>query len=128
MDALWDIKSKLDDLRNELMAVHRDRLFQKFMRALAAKFDPSQPRDEIGRWTSAGTAEAAASVTQIAARGTIAECEAQYQKDSAICRIVRTATCWKQAMARRAACVSGYPLPPLNFLRLRWLSPNVHFF
>ena len=92
MTVLVDIKLNLENLRYQLMVVRSEYLFQKFVHALAAKFDASQPRDEIGRWTTSVGLEAP-SATLIAARGTIAECEAQYQKDSVICRIVKTETC-----------------------------------
>jgi hypothetical protein len=110
----------------------------------ARKFDPSQPRDDHGRWTDTGggqrTAEPAATeatgtraetfpnetgsgatssvanrAITLAARGSVEKCEAQYEADSKLCRIVKTPLCWEQAMKRRAACVSGYDLPPLNF-------------
>jgi hypothetical protein len=98
----------------------------------ARKFDPDQPRapagsPDGGRWTSGGgtaapettgsgtTSERAGSVTVAAVRGNAAKCEAQYEADSRLCRIVKTPLCWQQAMKRRAACVSGYDLPPLNF-------------
>jgi hypothetical protein len=90
-------------------------------RARKANFDPNQPRAEDGRWTDEGNQRGqfdSAKRTQFAARSSRqreAECETQYKLDSAICRMVRTPLCWEQAMKRRAACISGYPLPPLNF-------------
>ena len=37
----------------------------------------------------------------------------QYRKDSFICNLVRTRSCWAQAMFRRAQCISGGYIPPL---------------
>lgn len=44
-----------------------------------------------------------------------ADCMSQYERDSFICRLVRTRLCWEQAADRLAACLSGRQLPPLNF-------------
>jgi len=44
-----------------------------------------------------------------------AECDFQYKQDTFICNLVRTPLCWAQAAERYAACLSGRPLPPLNF-------------
>lgn len=41
------------------------------------------------------------------------ECEMQYRKDTFICNLVRTQTCWAQAMFRRAQCIRGGYIPPL---------------
>ena len=126
-----DLERNFEAIRSELSSVKAELAYRRLRRFLSRKYEPDQPRDDIGRWTNddrhspvnaedflpanIGTVGAAQSNIRIAARGSIAECEAQYERDSRICRIVKTATCWSQAMARRAACVSGYPLPPLNF-------------
>jgi len=99
------------------------------------KYRPDQPRTpagnrEGGRWTTEGngSSEPAASETpanstarsngqvDVAARispSREAECEMQYRKDSFICNLVRTRSCWAQAMFRRAQCISGGYIPPL---------------
>jgi hypothetical protein len=110
-----DFDSTLQRLRVELEAVKRA--------YYARKFDPDQPRvpagnSDGGQWTSGGGGVVGGQTDVSAARrvqGREAECDAQYKLDSAICRMVRTPLCWEQAMKRRAACISGYPLPPLNF-------------
>jgi len=117
MNILQDIERKIVRLKDEMSIVRADLKFRKLKHAIKAGFNANQPRDDHGRWSNgAGDMSAGAFADQqFAAKGTEAECEAQYKLDSAICRIVQSALCWRQAMARRAACVSGYPLPPLNF-------------
>lgn len=90
--------------------------------ARKAGFKEGQPRwpkgsgDESGRWSGgAMTVAARENATVLAARGNAEKCEAQYEADSKLCRIVKTPLCWEQAMKRRAACISGYDLPPFNF-------------
>jgi hypothetical protein len=86
-----------------------------------ANFNPDQPRDDQGRWAENGNEWSQSqrdgnfNLAARTSRQREAECEAQYKLDSAICRMVQTQLCWQQAMKRRAACISGYPLPPLNF-------------
>ena len=99
------------------------------------KYSPNQPRSpkgnpDGGQWVrDAGkegnlvsTADAAGRSTPMdvsAARRrsgiSEAECDAQYKQDKIICNLVRTPLCWAQAAERYAACLSGRPLPPLNF-------------
>ena len=89
------------------------------------KFDPDQPRvpagnPDGGQWTSGGGPGRAVSADRpfaLAARSkqSEAECMAQYANDSFICRAVRTRVCWQQAAERLSACLSGRPLPSLNF-------------
>jgi hypothetical protein len=88
------------------------------------KFDPDQPRapagnSDGGQWTSTdGAAQTDNSRTTVMAARSArseAECLAQYEKDSFICRAVGTRLCWQQAAERLAACLSGRQLPPLNF-------------
>jgi hypothetical protein len=105
-----DLDRKIADLRYKVSAF-------RFL-TLLRKFDPEQPRDEQGRWTDeadvTGSTGASNPLDAFAAmRGSEAECEAQYERDSLICRLVQTMSCWQQAMARRAACVAGSPIPPL---------------
>jgi hypothetical protein len=42
-------------------------------------------------------------------------CEAQYDRDSARCRMTGLRACWAQAAARYSACLHGDPIPPLIF-------------
>jgi hypothetical protein len=44
-----------------------------------------------------------------------AECEEQYRKDTFICNTIGTASCWEQAMFRRAQCLRGQYVPPFHF-------------
>jgi hypothetical protein len=44
-----------------------------------------------------------------------AECEEQYRKDTFICNTIGTASCWEQAMFRRAQCIRGQYVPPFRF-------------
>jgi capsid protein len=43
------------------------------------------------------------------------ECEEQYERDLSICRLVGLKACYAQAAQRYSACLSGRPIPPLNF-------------
>jgi hypothetical protein len=96
-----------------------------WQREQAHKYDPDQPRvpagnPDGGQWMNAAGGQrpdidGGVNVAARISRQRELECEAQYKLDSAICRIVRTPLCWEQAMKRRAACISGYQLPPLNF-------------
>lgn len=42
-----------------------------------------------------------------------AECEEQYRKDSFVCNLIQTRSCWGQAAFRRAQCLIGGYVPPL---------------
>jgi hypothetical protein len=42
-----------------------------------------------------------------------AECEEQYRKDTFICNLIRTESCWSQASFRLAQCLIGGYVPPL---------------
>ena len=106
---LSDLDRKLTDLRFKVAALRFSTLLRKF--------DPDQPRDEIGRWTDGANATGSTASSDpinafAAMRGNEEECEAQYERDSLTCRLVQSMSCWRQAMARRAACVAGAPLPP----------------
>jgi hypothetical protein len=89
------------------------------------KFDPNQPRivagnPNGGQWTSQSDSAdpGDAQVRFILSAGRTpseAECDAQYERDLEICRIVHSPICYRQAMARLAACGTGRPLPPLTF-------------
>lgn len=45
---------KVFEFENKLLALKADYVFRRFMLALKAGFNPDQPRDERGRWTSGG--------------------------------------------------------------------------
>jgi hypothetical protein len=49
METLAQIKRQQSELEYELLVIKSELNFRKFMRALRLKFDPDQPRDEIGR-------------------------------------------------------------------------------
>ena len=42
-------------LRHQVIAIRTERSFQRLMRYV--KFDPDQPRDELGRWQETGEQE-----------------------------------------------------------------------
>jgi hypothetical protein len=44
-----------------------------------------------------------------------AECEAQYQRDIFQCKMVGLRACYAQAMLRLSNCLTGRPVPPLNY-------------
>lgn len=101
--------------------------WRQFMWAIERKFDPDQPRDELGRWIDAGSFESNTSASDrgatdfsAARRGqSEAVCWSQYQVDMLRCqaelRATARAICRAQAMERYAACRSGNPIPPLIF-------------
>jgi hypothetical protein len=107
--------------------VEMDRTWRASIGAFALKYDPEQPRDEIGRWTdgndaSAQESPASGSTDFSAARrrpGSESECWSQYTIDMLRCGAeLRPATreiCRAQAMERLAACRSGRPIPPLSY-------------
>lgn len=115
MSGLKEILRQEIKLKCDVAAIRADLRFARLMAALKAGFNPEQVRDELGRWSDGGATSSENADNRFAARGNEAECEAQYKLNSVICRLVQTNLCWRQAMARRAACISGYPLPPLNF-------------
>ena len=122
METLSQIKRQQSELEYKLLVIKSELKFRKFMRALRLKFDPDQPRDEIGRWTDAGDGSDQATSTDISAarRGqSESVCWAQYSLDMLRCdevlRAPQRAVCRAQAMERYAACRSGRPIPPLIF-------------
>jgi hypothetical protein len=111
MDPIVIVKSELSRLKRELIDVKAELKWRRFVDfAMKAGFNPDQPRDEFGRWTSGGAAS-----FETATRGNEAECDAQYKRDTLICNMVRTPLCWEQAMERYQACLSGRFIPPLRF-------------
>jgi hypothetical protein len=122
METISNIRRQMAELSYELTTVKYELTFRKMMRALQVKFDPDQPRDEIGRWTGAGNDPNGQTSTDIssARRGqSEAVCWAQYGFDMLKCdsvlRAPQRAACRAQAMERYAACRSGRPIPLLNF-------------
>jgi hypothetical protein len=96
------------------------------------KYDPEQPREPAGnpnggRWTSAsGTVSEIAvadnepvDLLMTANRPSAAFCWNQFQIDELFCSAQfpapRRASCRRQTMERYANCLTGKPLPPLNF-------------
>jgi hypothetical protein len=101
---------------------------------LKANFNPNQLRDDQGRWAdtidnqqgaseSVGNAVNNTALESFAAasrRGrSAAFCVAQYAVDSLLCNSVKPASraraCWTQAAERLGNCLSGRPIPPLNY-------------
>jgi hypothetical protein len=125
MNEQKNFKRTLPDMSYELATIRADLKFRKFMRAVKAAFDPNQPRDEDGRWTDSGSTSPSSSaggarktpLEIIAARRqfTLAECEAQYKRDTFFCTMVGLPSCHRQAAQRYAACLGGTQIPPLNY-------------
>jgi hypothetical protein len=136
MNELQEYRRTLPDVSYEIATIRAELKFRKFMRALKAAFNPDQPRDQDGRWTDSGSTSpkagsdaAADSVSDdregarttpldiIAARRqfSLAECEAQYRRDTFHCTMVGLPSCHRQAAQRYAACLGGTQIPPLNY-------------
>lgn len=118
--------------RSDALRRRADAAAARFSSALARaelelrEYDPDQPRLPAGQpgggqWTSEGEPPGGLSRIEAlvaAARGrrnTEAFCEALYEKDLFQCRLVGISACYAQAMKRYAACLSGQPVPPLNY-------------
>ncbi len=108
-------------------------------KALERRFDPNQARDELGRWTneSGGGSSPLATAANVVAQAVSATagvagddagftasaaldaCDAQYELDSSLCRMLGSrmsrAKCWASASERLAACLAGRPILPLSF-------------
>ena len=121
MIVIRPIRQQLQQIGYELSVVKAELKFRKMMRGLNAKFDPDQPRDEIGRWSdSGGSANNEITDFSAALRGqSEAVCWSQYTVDMLRCqselRAAARAICSSQAMERYAACRSGRLIPPLSF-------------
>lgn len=122
METLPQIRRRQSELEYDLLIIKSELKFRKFMRALSRKFDPDQPRDEIGRWTDASDGSDHETSTDISAarRGqSESVCWTQYSLDmvrcDAVLRAPQRAACRAQAMERYAACRSGRPIPALIF-------------
>jgi hypothetical protein len=89
----------------------------KVATAIKANFDPSQPRDEYGRWTDTGALSDDESF-DVAIRkipALEAYCTAQLARDAFHCKMVGSEPCYRQAMLRYANCLTRKPIPPLNY-------------
>ena len=122
MEMLTQLRRQQIELNYELLVIKSELKFRKFMHAFSLKFDPNQPRDEIGRWTDSEDQSGQATSTDISAarRGqSESVCWAQYGLDmlrcDAVLRAPQRAACRAQAMERYAACRSGRPIPALIF-------------
>lgn len=109
---------------------------------LRKDYDPSQPRVPAGsprggEWSRIGlpvsgglrsggrerpasqgrnaTSEPIRVAARRISRAREAQCEAQHRTDMFQCRMVGLRPCYAQAFARYAACLSGSPIPPLNY-------------
>lgn len=51
---MTSLQVKIADLENRIFAWMADYAFRRFVSALKAGFNPEQPRNELGRWTSGG--------------------------------------------------------------------------
>lgn len=111
MNAILKMRRDLQQWSDELLAIKSDLVFRRLIHAaIKAGFDPDQPRDDRGQWTSTGSAE-----VNFAAHGNAAECDFQYKQDKLICNLVQTPLCWAQAAERYGACLAGRPIPQLRF-------------
>jgi hypothetical protein len=115
------MRRQLQHISYDLSVVKAEIKFRKLMRMLDAKFDPDQPRDELGRWTDIDASQNNEVTDFSAARRGQSEavCWSQYTVDMLRCqselRAAARAICSSQAMERYAACRSGRPIPPLSF-------------
>lgn len=120
--------SRYFDPHDAFLRAKADNAFEKFVRAYRVKFDPDQPRDELGQWTAGnaganvGSTVGSSIMTDFSAarRGqSEAVCWSQYTIDLLRCgselRPAAREICRGQAMERYAACRSGRPIPPLIF-------------
>jgi hypothetical protein len=111
MDVVSKMRKELLQWSNELHGIKSNLVFKRLIRAaIKAGFDPDQPRDDRGQWTSTGSSE-----VNLAARDNAAECDFQYKQDKLICNLVQTPLCWAQAAERYGACLAGRPIPQLRF-------------
>lgn len=85
------------------------------------KYDPNQPRvpagnADGGQWTSQQSSfDSAYSSARRTSPGLAAECLSQYRRDTFHCNMVGLRSCHAQASLRYANCLSGLPIPPLNY-------------
>jgi hypothetical protein len=55
MNILQDIKRAIIKLKSDTASVRTELKFRKLMNALKSGFDPSQPRDDLGRWSDSAS-------------------------------------------------------------------------
>jgi hypothetical protein len=73
-------------------------------------------RSERQRRETTGSETSAQNGTQVAGRISPtreAECNEQYRKDTFICNVIGTQSCWEQAAFRFSQCLKGGYIPPL---------------
>jgi hypothetical protein len=129
------LKAHLDSLSpDELRRVRPSYYWLRFglpawQRELARKYDPNQPRvpagsADGGQWTSGDAAQNTQDDSLVSFAAAIRRgrspvfCMAQYAADSLVCNSVEQSSkraCWAQAAERLGNCLSGRPIPPLNF-------------
>jgi len=113
------------EVRLELLRAIGDLMAEARSEGAVQKYDPDQPRvpdgnPDGGQWINEGSSQGSAdnqtNIVVAARRKQLeAECDAQYNRDMALCRMVRTPLCYERAMARYVACMGEEPLPPLRF-------------
>lgn len=101
---------------NRLVIEIRETLAIARLRIALKMFDPNQPRwpagqSDGGQWRPA---EGAIQVAGKLDQRREADCLAQYELDSDLCRMTRSRLCWETAMQRRAACIAGDYVPVLR--------------
>ena len=104
-DSITRAKRLVAELQ-EIVAIARLRLALKI-------FDPNEPRwpkgrFDGGRWRRADSAVLVAGKLD---QRREAGCLEQYERDSDLCRMSRSALCWSTAIQRRAACIAGDYIP-----------------
>lgn len=118
MSLLRTLERNVLNLKVEASHAAAEVKFRKLMHAIKAGFDPSQPRDESGRWSDAGTSSADGETDaqpMLASYSNIEECNFQFKKDLIQCKFTGLRNCYAQAMVRLIACERGHPIPPLNY-------------
>jgi hypothetical protein len=134
-EVLRQRRAEIAAIRHDIEALARDipktfeeasALVKAELRAALRKYSPDQPRvpagnRDGGQWTSGGKAGESRANNEanvgVADRSQLSEeeCDFQFERDLAVCRVVRIPACYGQAMARYAACRNGRPIPPFNF-------------
>lgn len=138
-DALQDVERMLARSRYERkrLAFEYEFAALRFKAALnahddmlrKANFNPGQPRvpagnPDGGQWTDVteddrSPDDSLESFSAARRRGrSVAYCMTQYGVDGLLCNSIeqpQRRACWAQAAERLAACLSGRPIPPLNY-------------
>lgn len=134
MTSLLALRRRITDLRYDLAILNSEIKYRKLVRTLrtSLKYDPAQPREPAGspiggRWANTESPASEGSggnggsldLLEISNRPSAAFCWNQLQIDGLFCSAQfpapRRASCYRQAMERYANCLTGKPLPPLNF-------------